>query len=282
VHNCFKSEIVLDRRGKHRLERKQPVTVVIGAKCAEGAVILYADRNVIGTDGSRTEGFKIWSRDLPKGPIAIASATDDAVSSENLASNVLTDFKKRPPEDFSELVDRVRGHLTSWNQPYAEELNISHLMAASLSGEVKLYLVQPRNKVLEIPQRYTIGAGASTVEPLFERLLPENTYYPPKSTLTRLAYMVRRAKETVAFVGGGSNAVYVPRFGSERWIETIELKMAEEMGQFVDEVLGYVAGLMLSLTNEKDASKTADMLSDMIAKTTNSISNAVHFSAFEP
>jgi hypothetical protein len=259
------------------------MTVVIGTKCGNGEVILYADRNVIGSDGSKREGDKIWSRELSRGPIAIAiaSATDDAVASENLAKLILDDFEGTPPKDFGELVSRVRVQLQAWNEPYAEELAISYLMAASLSGEVKLYLVQPRNKVLEIPQRYAIGSGATVVEPLLELLLPEGSYFPADKTLIRLAYMVRHAKEQVAFVGGGSNAVYIPRFGPERWISSIELHTAEEKAHLVDVTLRYVAGLMLSLTDKDDAKKTAEMLGDLIAKTTASISKAVHFSAFD-
>jgi len=279
VHNCLEFEVVKPKRkgflGKHRM------TVVIGAKCI-GGVILYADRNVIGTDGSKREGDKIWLRDLPQGlaAIAIASATDDAVASENLAKIILDDFEKATPTDFRDLTSRVREHLRTWNEPYNEELSISYLLAASLAGEAKLYLLQPRNKVIEIPQRYAIGAGATVAEPLFDSLLPENTLVLPEMTLMRMAYMVRHAKEQVAFVGGGSNAVYVPNVGSTRWINSTELRTAEEMAQFVDETLGRIAGLMLSLTNRKDAEATAKILCDLIAETTVSIGNAVRFSAF--
>ncbi|MGC2828957.1 MAG: hypothetical protein WB994_04905, partial [Candidatus Acidiferrum sp.] len=147
---------------------------------------------------------------------------------------------------------------------------------------VNLYLLQPRNKVLLIPQRHVNGVGATATEQLLEQLLPDGHYFLPEATLIRLAYLARQAKDRMTYVGGGSNAIYIPTIGSLRWIDSVELQTAEGMATFVNETLRLVMGLLLSGTTHDDAIATAKILSDMIITTTDSVSKAVKFTAFQP
>src|SRR6266568_6068307 len=117
-----------------RLPEGKRMTVAIGSKCI-GGVILYADRNVIGTDGSKTQACKIYSRNTRDGAIALASATDDAAASEALAQQILDDLSKTKFQNVSKLISQLRKNLIEWSAPYPKDLTMQYLMAVALDGE---------------------------------------------------------------------------------------------------------------------------------------------------
>lgn len=63
------------------------MTIAIAAKCV-GGVVLVADKNITLTDGSKTVGTKIYSREFSFGLVTLASSTEDGLAAESLASEI--------------------------------------------------------------------------------------------------------------------------------------------------------------------------------------------------
>jgi hypothetical protein len=93
---------------------RRVVTAVTGLKCERG-VVLYADRNVVASDLARSEGCKIYTRDLSFGSVAIGNATDDAIAGEGLAGRILDDLASARSFDLAKLTERVRRQMQNWN-----------------------------------------------------------------------------------------------------------------------------------------------------------------------
>lgn len=255
------------------------MTIAIESKSVEGGAILYADRNVIATDGTRTQGRKIYSRDLPTGSVALASATNNAIAAEGLALQMLDDLESGQCADLEEVINRIRWKLQNWSEPYpADELDTKFLMALAFSNQTNLYLLQPRNNIMPVQQKYSIGTGARVVDPILNVLLPEDSLFDRRQTLCRLAYMTKHAKEQEATVGpGGSDAIYIPPSGKATWISPVALEFAEHMTEFVDETLTFVLHTVMGFASDEQLEKQAETCKGIVINTAGTLKTFMKF-----
>jgi len=229
------------------------MTIAIAARCQSG-VLLYADKKIVASDGATTEGCKIYKTSLTDdGFLALASATADAIAAEALARRILDDAKMiTTPIALEAMMRQVEQSLTEWCQPYAanELPSIQFLMAIRVTGQAALFLIEPRNKIIPIPLKRSIGAGGRIVDAMIDAVFPDDLIFVPKVALLNMAYLARRAKDEELNVGGGSksNAIYVPDYpGKVKWIDEAELWTAEELASTVDGELSNIRRFMMGL-----------------------------------
>jgi hypothetical protein len=258
------------------------MTIAIESKSVEGGAILYADRNVIANDGTRTQGCKIYSRDLATGSVALASATNNAIAAEGLAMQMLADLESGEYSDLQDMINRIRWNLQNWSEPYpADELDTKFLMVLAFSRQTNLYLLQPRNNIMPVPQKYAIGAGARVVDPILNVLPPEDSLFDRRQTLCRLACMTKHAKEQEAAVGpGGSDAIYIPPSGKATRISPVTLEFAEHMTEFVDETLTFVLHTVMGFASDEQLEKEAETCKRTVINTAGTLTSFMKFNEF--
>ncbi len=248
--------------------------------------MLYADRNIVASDLARTEGSKIYRRDLPEGSVAIANATDDAIAGEGLAHRILDEVTRTQSRDPPKITEAIRRQLQNWSKAYQKEKqpSIQSLIVFGHSGHTYLYLLQPPNTVIP-KDRYSIGSGARVTDSMLKALAPDGLELSPRETLLHLAYMTRHAKQQEALVGGigwtGSDAVYVPSSGSTVPIESIELGFAEELAPSMDEFLTLSLHAMMGCLSSIELDKMADRLRGLLVTIANSVTRRATFSALD-
>jgi len=276
---------IVSRSRTRNLPARHIVTAVTGLKC-EGGVLLYADRNIVQSDLTRTEGCKIYTRDLPSGSVALGNSTDDAIAGEDLAMRILDDLEKAKSPDIPKTIERVRRQMQNWSKGYRKNLPSLHsLIAFAHSGKAYLYLLQPPNAVLS-KHAYSIGGGSRVIEPMLKGLAPEDEMFPVRVGLLHLAYMTRRAKEQEALVGGGagwtgSDAVYIPFAGSAKKVDPVELQLAEELTSSLDECVSFTLNVMMGLHSPKELETMADAQRGLIVNYANSLTRNATFSALD-
>jgi hypothetical protein len=284
---------VLDGREKRNLRLLKPrtkhvckgqMTVALASKC-EGGVCLYADRIILGTNGSISEVCKMWHRELTSNrAIAVVTATSDFDAAQTLAKRIVDGVAATTFNTIEEITNHVEGHLLAWSEPYhVGELALESyfLMATAVSGTVHLHFLQPRHTIVSVPHAKVIGIGEPVAQPIVDGLLLENVLVSPQVTLLRLAYAAKRAKERV--VGrGGSNAVVLSTNGSIKPIREIDLKFAEDVTDGVAETANNLLQFMLALEPPEQAEKVAPQWGGFIAQTANLLSSHVKFMGLDP
>lgn len=261
------------------------MTAVTGLKC-EGGVWLYADRNIVAGDLSRTEGCKIYSRDLPFGSVALANATDDAIAGEGLAGRILDDLANPRAVELRKVAERVRRQMQNWSKAYRKEPSLQSLMEFSHSGETYLYLLQTPNSVIPVKHVYSIGGGARVIEPLLKTVTPEDLLFAPRVALMHLAYVTRRAKDQEALVGGaggwiGSDAVYIHSNGTATKISPTELQLAEELTSSLDECLSFTLNVMMGLHPPDELKRLLEAQRSLAETYANSLTRNATFSGLD-
>jgi hypothetical protein len=259
------------------------MTVAIAVKSTGGAV-LYADRNQIGTDGAKSQVCKIHWRDFASGSIALVNATSDAEAAQTFATEILDSVGKKKPKQINDVLTLIRKHLRDWSEAYKhekEDLNVHDLMACSHGGSAGLYVLRPPNTILPVVHKHSIGTGAHIVDPMLDALLGENWQVSNKQALLYLSYMVKHAKDQEAFVGGGSNAVFIPDSGKIKSVDMLELKMAEEMAGFTDELVNEILRFVMFRSNPEGIEKLAESYGRQLTMLANSLRDNVPFKSLD-
>jgi len=258
------------------------MTIAIGTRCQTG-VLLYADKKVIASDGVTTEGCKIYRTRLASdGFLALASASTDAIAAEALAVDIMG--HARMVKEQSTIWGAVQTAMVNWCKPYGRDLpSIQFLMALRTEEIARLYLLQPRNQIVPILAKRAIGAGGRVVDVMLDDVIPDDlcAAFVAKVALFNLAYMVRRAKDQESRVGGGSksNAIFLPHRGRVRWIDEIELMLAEDLAATVDEQLNEIRRLMMGLGTLGPLDKQAEIFKNWIITASNSFTGKIEFSS---
>jgi len=267
------------RRIQMRVVLKKPMTVALASKC-EGGACLYADRIIIGTNGSMSEACKVWHRNLTNDrAIALATATSDFDAAQALAERILDGVASTNFDTIEEIRNYVEGHLLTWSEPYhSGELALESvfLMATAVAGAVHLHFLQPRHTIVPVPHARVIGSGEPVAKPIVDGLLPEHVPVSPQVTLLRLAYAAKRAKEQ-AVGRGGSNAIFVPVSGPIRTISEIELRFAEETSDMVAGTLDSIGQFLMALESPEQIETLATQWRGFLAATAKLLTDHVRF-----
>jgi len=259
------------------------MTVAFASKC-EGGACLYADRIIIGTNGSISEACKIWHRNLTNNrAIALATATSDFDAAQTLAERILDGVASTNFNTIEEIRNYVEGHLLTWSEPYhSGELALESffLMATAVAGAVHLHFLQPRHTIVPVPHARVIGIGEPVAKPIVDGLLPENVFVSPQVTLLRLAYAAKRAKEQ-AVGRGGSNAILITSSGTTRAISEIELKFAEEVSDMVSGTLDSIGQFLMALEPPEQIETLATQWQGFLAATAKLLTDHVKFTGLD-
>jgi hypothetical protein len=225
------------------------MTITIGAKCIGGS-ILIADRNIINTDGSKTTGCKLYSREFGNGHIALASAATDAFASEYLAWKIIDDVATHTCASHEDIAHRACDVMQAWHYSYGaiSPPSIQYLMVACAAGNQGLYMMEPPAAKLE-KHAYAIGCGARVAEQSLSRMIPDLHFRQPEATLMYLVYLAKQAEKYESNIGGGFDALYVPSLGPQVALEETELNTAAEIVESIDESVDSVLQSIMSMTS---------------------------------
>jgi 20S proteasome alpha/beta subunit len=242
------------------------MTVAIGARCI-GGTVLIADRNIISSDGSKSTGCKIYSRELNNAHIALAGATSDAWASECLAQQIIDDISTHLCESPDAMAITACDTMQSWHNAYGASSppSVQYLMVACAGGGQMLYLIDPPRTKLE-KHAYAIGSGSRVAEQSLDRIIPPDHFRQPEATLMYLMYLAKQAEKYEGDVGGGFHALYIPLLGKQVRLDETELMVAEEAVGSVDECTDLILQSVMSMTeDESDIKAMAGILGKHVA-----------------
>jgi hypothetical protein len=213
------------------------------------------------------------------GFIALASSSNDGIAAEALAVDLMAHAKG--VENQEHIWGAIQTAMVKWCKPYppGELPSIQYLMALRTSSIARMYLLQPRNQIVPVPQRRAIGAGARVVDAMLDDVFPEDLPFEANVALFNMAYMARKAKDQESQVGGGSksNAIYIPDHGRVRWIAQSELWLAEELSATVDERLNATRRVVMSLGTITHVEKTAESFKKWMIAEAASLADKIDF-----
>jgi 20S proteasome alpha/beta subunit len=266
-----------------RLPRRKAVTVAIAAKCG-GGVVLVADKEITLTDGSKTVGNKIYSREFTFGTVTLASSAEDGLAAESLAGEIFDRLTGSNMAEMFGVVNMVKEQMQQWHGAYAPGTapGLSFLLIVSGFGKQELFVAEPPRTIVQ-KHAYAIGSGARVAQPILDRLIPSGEFQPRPSMMF-LVYMAKRAARETAFVGGGFDGLYIPVVGPVRWVSGLDMLFAEEMVYTIDSCIDGVLQFLMMLSpesSEEDGNPTAKFIKDHLVFVAGQLAKQEPFSSLE-
>jgi len=248
------------------------MTIAMGMLC-DGGVILAADTRITNSyTGATYDAVKVQQGRSDNARYVAAYSSEIASSGESLCQAVISRLESKNPKSLAEVSPIVENTMTEWSKAYTlkdDRPSTEVILGAFFgSSEVGLFLCQPPKTVVRKRFQDTngyvgSGLGTSITDPLFRILFSE--LVSPRICLCRIGYLMHRAKTDYgAYCGGETDAVFLRNGVNEPiWIERLDMKQAEAIGEFFDSALSLIGFTVIS--EEDDPNKVASAVADIIA-----------------
>jgi 20S proteasome alpha/beta subunit len=256
-----KPEAILQKR--QQLKGK-PMTIAAGLHCREG-VLLFADTNVVLSDGARQQGRKISTDRNQFGYFGVANATEDGNAAQTLVNKIVRDLVKNEPTSYEEVENAIVDRMTTWVNAYSRQKppDVSLVFASSFFKKPRLYLCQPPATIIEKTPYASAGTGARVTDPMAETIIVHNDV-PLRVRLWQIAYLSYCAKKNDAFCGGETHVIFLPTDEIGRYVYTYSMKQAESLGEHMDTYLRSTLWNILSAENDDELQKLQRDATDMM------------------
>jgi hypothetical protein len=246
-------------RYKFRLaSQRKGMTIAIGTYFADG-VILCADTKLVDDNGNVSYGGKICGLES-RGTFSIAHAANDANAAAMLAGKMLDALDNVTKQN--QIEPAIKEQMTRWQSDFAQSPVplLQFLVACIVQQQQSLYFCQPPNLVTKKYRWEPTTIGATTVESLVPLVLmhpgdeddPDSMEMTAESTLLKMAYLMRRAKQEHLYVGGDTDAVVLYRDGRLAQTRRSEMKQAEEFSEKLDFYFKYACYGLFSQQSEEE------------------------------
>lgn len=227
----IKPQTILEKR--QRLKGKL-MTIAAGLHCREG-VLLFADTNVVMSDGARQQGRKISFDRNRFGYCGIANATEDGNAAQTLVNKIISDLVKKEPDSYEEVENTIADRMTSWVNAYSRQKPpaVQLVFAASFFEKPRLYFCEPPATIIEKHPYVGAGTGARVTDPLAQTVIAHHDV-PLRVRLWQVAYLAYCAKKHDALCGGDTNVFVFPTNQIGSWVYPASMKQAESLGDTLD------------------------------------------------
>jgi hypothetical protein len=251
-----------------RLLPHKSMTIAIGTHFVDG-VILCADTRLVDDKGGITYGSKIQQRGGIKGNVfAIAHAANDSNAAAMLASEILDSVEMCLDRQQIELI--IKQHMTRWQSDYGQTSVplLQFIFACSVGQKAYLYFCRPPNIVIQKFPGASVAAGsaATIVETLIPFVLQQPVGNPSRdieSTLMKLAYLMRRAKNEDLYAGGDTEVFVIKQTGQCACIWEEEMKDAEEFSAALDSLFRYCCYGFFTTRSLEEQNKFLERFNDL-------------------
>jgi hypothetical protein len=249
------------------------MTIAIGMLC-DGGVILAADTRITNpSTGATYDAVKIQQGKSDNARYVAAYSSESASSGESLRQAVISGLEAKNPKSLAEVSPIVENTMAKWSKAYTlkDDRPSTEIVLGAFFGSSKigLFLCEPPKTVVRKTFQGTdgyvaSGAGQAITDPLFRILFSE--LVSPRVCLCRIAYLMHRAKtDYAAYCGGETDVVFLKNGVDEPiWIERLDMKQAEEFGDFFDSTLSLI-GLAVMSDRDWDNPKEAIEIVSTIA-----------------
>jgi hypothetical protein len=250
------------------------MTIAIGLLCAEGVIIAADQASTIPSDGSQTVRRKVDAGYGPNCSFAIANSAGDANAALTLQDKIVRALTKADPFYASQAEDIIIEQMSNWAAPWANPPVVEFLVGFCGKGQETealgpaLLYASPPNTMLR--RYYTddsrgydaIGSGSAVTNPLHTAFLSGTA--TAHHTLTKVAYLMDKAKRGNMYCGGRTNAVLVRHtLGFPSWISPLDMEHAERNVGNLDFYLSWTASCFFNQTDE-GVGQLADGLANAI------------------
>jgi hypothetical protein len=249
------------------------MTIAIGMLCAEGVVIAADQASTMG-DGSQSVRRKVDANCGTNCSFAVAHSADDGNAALTLQDKMVCALSKSDPFYVSQAEEIIVEQMSSWAAAWATPPNVEFLigfcgkgMDIENPGPVLLY-ASPPNTLL---RRYwtddsngydAIGSGSAVTNPLHAAFLTGRG--TAQHTLSKIAYLMDKAKRGNMYCGGRTNAVIVRQsLGFPDWISPSDMEVAERNARHLDFYLQWTGSCFFG-QNDEGVGQLADGLADAI------------------
>jgi len=244
----------IKRNARHGRAGRSSMTVGISTYY-EGGIVICSDTRIVDWNGTTFSQTKqsvstFWNKHL----FAVAYAGEDVPAAEMLSSEIVSAAGVAIGGSPANIDKAIKTVMCEWFQSYGQikppslEFIVAHIDANE--GRSEILKCQPPSTVNRSYMPTTIGCGAGVIEHHTGILAPRGSparYYSLRTSLLRLAYFMKLAKERDGqFVGGRTEAVAISKAGSFLFIKPEEMMAAEEFAARADKVLLQFSSQMLS------------------------------------
>jgi len=241
--------------------------------CAEG-VIIAADQAASMGDGSKTSTMKVDSGFGESCSFAIANTSNDGNAALTLQGNIVRALMASDPAYVSDaeaiIIEQMSLWSAAWSIPPETQFIIGFCGSGSLPGDPGnvLLFASPPNTMLrrtlnDDSRGYeAIGSGSAVTNPLHSTYL--KGLGTAQQSLSKIAYLMDKAKKGNIYCGGRTNAVLVRQRGVQPdYISPLDMEAAERISGNLDFFLQWSSSCFFGQTDE-GAKQLADGLANAI------------------
>lgn len=240
------------------------MTLAAGFHAKEG-LLIFADTNVIMSDGTKKQGRKLAHVKGKSGVFGIANAAEDGNAANTLVTNILKEFEKKDFSSFDEIETALVAQMSTWAFAHTKPPETGLIFAAVWKGESRLYYCEPPNTILLKAPYAATGSGSKITDPLKDTLINDNIDVPVRVRLWQVAYLAYRAKKEDAWCGGDTNVLFFPVDGGEpENISVRAMEEAENFGRTFDFYLQQTLSSALNSHNEFEVKDSQDSLTQIM------------------
>lgn len=255
-----------------RLLEGKLMTIAAGFHSREG-VLIFADTNVVLSDGSRQSGRKLEHRQAKDGFFGIANATEDGNAAKTLTVAILDELEQKAFNTFKEIEASIINQMTVWAYAYNSKApGVQLVLAAVWKQQPRLYFCEPPNTIVLKEFYASAGTGARVTDPLVNILIGDNPDIPVRKRLWQIAYLAYRAKKDDALCDGLTHVMFFPSDGGTPYsLSATEMKSAENLGPTLDMYMRQIFSNAITAKNHIELKDFQDTLYQIMTMNSNLI-----------